>query len=436
MSESIKVMPQDRIYHQTRAPGGGAISYQATSLKMAWRNLWRNWRRTAIAVVAIVLGLILLLFMEGLIKGSDQAIFGNAVRLYGGNIQVHAAGFRQKATRLPLLPLVNADAIVEAARAQPQVKIAAKRINTGGMVSSREGTYGVGITAIEPAIEGPHSIQAENIVAGRYLLPEDGDAVLIGKGLADLLAVTAGDRVTLLGRGAHEMMRQRTMTIVGVYDLGMAEAEKGTVLITLPEAQSLYDLRDQATEVTIVLQEMGQENAVLAPLRAAFPGAEVDSWDTLRPEMRQAMDTKAAVTTFVSLIILLVASIGVLNLMLMAVFERTREMGVLAALGMKGRQIMGLFLLEGTLIGVVGAVIGCTIGLVILSIFGQVGIDFSSVASMGEATALMGDRIYTAYSLAGIAGRGVTVALITALASLYPAWQAARQEPAQALHHV
>jgi hypothetical protein len=91
----------------------GTVSYQGTSLKMAWRN----WRRTAIAVVAIVLGLLLLLFMEGLIKGSDQALFGNAVRLYGGNIQVHAAGFREKATRLPLLPLDNADAVVEVARA-------------------------------------------------------------------------------------------------------------------------------------------------------------------------------------------------------------------------------------------------------------------------------------------------------------------------------
>jgi ABC-type lipoprotein release transport system permease subunit len=138
----------------------------------------------------------------------------------------------------------------------------------------------------------------------------------------------------------------------------------------------------------------------------------------------------------VSFIILLVASIGVLNLMLMAVFERTREMGVLAALGMKGRQIMGLFLLEGALIGVVGAVIGCAIGVVVLTIFGQVGIGFSQISGMGEATALMGDRIYTAYTPAGVIGRGVSVAVITALASLYPAWQAARQEPAQALHHV
>ncbi|HXF64518.1 MAG TPA: FtsX-like permease family protein [Caldilineaceae bacterium] len=436
MSESIETISRERVLPATRVFGVARVSYQLISLKMAWRNMWRNWRRTAIALIAIVLGLILLLFMEGLIKGSDQAIFGNAVRLYGGNIQVHAPGFRDKAMRLPLLPLENADAIVEAARAQPQVLLAAKRINTGGMISSREGAYRVAITAIEPAIEGPHSIQAENIVAGRYLLPEDGDAVLIGKGLADLLDVTVGDRVTLVGRGAHEMMRQRTMTVVGIYDLGMAEAEKGTVFITLPEAQSLYDLRDQVTEVTILLKEMGQESAVLAPLRAAFPNAEVDAWDTLRPEIRQMMDTKATVVAFVSFIVLLVASIGVLNLMLMAVFERTREMGILAALGMKGRQIMGLFLLEGTLIGVVGAVIGCAIGVVILSIFSQVGISFSSISGMGEATALMGDRIYTAYTPGGVVGRGATVALITALASLYPAWQAARQEPAQALHHV
>jgi putative ABC transport system permease protein len=138
------------------------------------------------------------------------------------------------------------------------------------------------------------------------------------------------------------------------------------------------------------------------------------------------------------LIVILIAAIGILNLMLMAVFERTREMGVLAALGMKGRQIMGLFLLEGALIGVVGAVIGCTIGLVIVSIFGQVGLDFSfmSNADLGEVSALMGERIYTTFSVPEVIGRGITVAVIAALAALYPAWHASRQEPADALHHV
>ena len=438
MSKSINIAPQGRAYAPSAIPRTGALSFQATTLKMAWRNMWRNWRRTAIALVAIVLGLILLLFADGLIKGSDQAIFGNAVRLYGGNIQIHAPGFREKARRLPLLALENPDALLETIRAQPQVKLASKRINTGGMISSREGAFAVAITAIEPAVEAANSLQAENIVAGRFLLPEDGDAVVIGQGLADLLHVRVGDRVTLLGRGAHEQMRQRTMTIVGIYSLGIAEAEKISALITLPEAQTLYDLRDQATEITIVLQQVGQEDAVLKTLQTAFPGYEIDSWETLRPELRQTMDTKAAVSSFFGLIVVLIAAIGVLNLMLMAVFERTREMGVLAALGMKGRQIMGLFLLEGALIGVVGAVIGCAIGAVILLVFAQVGIDLSvmSNANMGEITALMGDRLYTSFSLPGVISRGITVAVIAALAAFYPAWQAARQEPAEALHHV
>ena len=144
--------------------------------------MWRNWRRTVIALMAVVLGLILLLFFDGFIKGSDQAIFGNAVRLYGGNIQAHDLGFREKARRLPLLPLADADAVVAAATAQPEVIAAAKRINTGGMISSHEGAFSVVITAIEPEIEAPLSIQAENVVAGRFLQAGEGDAIFIGRG--------------------------------------------------------------------------------------------------------------------------------------------------------------------------------------------------------------------------------------------------------------
>jgi ABC-type lipoprotein release transport system permease subunit len=403
---------------------------------LAWRNMWRNWRRTAIALVAIVLGLILLLFFDGFIRGSDQAIFGNAVRLYGGNIQVHAPGYREKVNRFPLLPLDDPDAVVQAAQAQPQVVAAAKRINTAGIVSSSEGAYPVAIAGIEPAVEAPLSIQAENIAQGRFLLEGEGDAIVIGKGLADLLDVSVGDRVTLLGRRKGETMRQRTMTIVGIYNLGLAEAEKGTVFITLPEAQTLYNLRDQATEVAISLQSVGQEKTVLAALQAALPGYEIDSWETLKPELRQTMDTKLAFTSFFGLVVVLIACIGVLNLMMMAVFERTREMGVLAALGMKGRQVMGLFLLEGTLIGVVGAAVGCGLGAALNWLIAQVGISLTFLSGMGEITALMGDRLYPSITLVETINRGITVAIIAAVASLYPAWQASRKEPAEALRHV
>lgn len=420
------------------------------TLTMAWRNLWRNWRRTVIALIAVVLGLTLLLLFDGFIKGSDQAIFGNAVKLYGGNIQVHAPGFRDKARRLPLLPLADGDAVVTAALArptvamagvgvdqtQPDVLAAAKRIHTGGLVTNREGSFAVDITGVEPEIEQALSIQAENVVDGRYLLPDDGDAVFIGLGLAKLLDVGVGDRVTLIGRSTDQSMRQRSMTIVGIYSLGMEEAERGSVFITLAEAQTLYNLRGQITEVAITLANVGQEEQIIADLQKSLPGYEIDSWQTLRPEITQTLSAKLTYTTMFGFIIIIIASIGILNIQLMAVFERTREMGVLAALGMKGGAITNLFLLEGTLIGVVGAVIGCLAGAGLVGLIGSVGLDLSFISGMGEITALMGSRLYPSVGVADTINRGLTVIVIVALASLYPAWQASRKEPAEALHHI
>jgi ABC-type lipoprotein release transport system permease subunit len=405
-------------------------------IKLAWRNMWRNWRRTLIAAVAIVLGLILLIFMDALMKGSDQAIFGNAVRLYGGNVQIHAPGFRDKASRLPLIPLDDADMVVEIVRAQPEVIAVSKRINTGGLVSSREGAYPVSITAIEPENEASVSLVAENITQGRFLNSDDGDNILIGQEMANLLNVGVGDRIVLLGKRKDESMRQRSMTVVGIFNLGLGDAEKGLVYINLPTAQTLYNLREQETEVTITLAQVGQESALIASLQPDLPDYEVDSFDTLRPEIREILEQKSAFIAVIGFIVLLMASIGILNLMLMAVYERTREMGVLAALGMKGRQLMALFLLEGMFIGVIGAVIGCIFSWLLVLAFGQVGLDYSMAQGTGDITALIGNRLYPSIPIINVVFYGIAVVIIAALASLIPAWQASRNEPAESLHHV
>lgn len=406
-------------------------------IKLAWRNMWRNWRRTIIALIAMVLGVILLLFFDGFIKGSDQAIFGNAVRLYGGNIQIHAIGYSAKADRLPLIPLVNPDAIIQTIQAQPQVLAVGKRIDTSGLITNRGNSAPVEITAVEPEVEAPFSLQAESISQGRYLTSADGDSIVIGKGLADLLQVSVGDNVTLLGRTQSEAMRQHVMTVVGIYDLHMPDAEKGTVFIPLADAQTLYSLRDQVTVATVYLKSVGLEDQVVSTLQAALPNTEVASWQSLLPELRQTLDAKFAFASFFGIVVIFIASIGILNLMLMAVFERTREMGVLSALGMKGRQVMGLFLLEGSMIGVVGAVIGCGLGALLMALVGNTGVDLSKMTSgLGEISALMGSRLYPVTTLTDLVSRGVLVVVIAAIASLYPAWQASRKEPAEALHHV
>jgi ABC-type lipoprotein release transport system permease subunit len=406
-------------------------------LRMAWRNVWRNRRRTVIAVVAISLGLALMLFFDGLMGGSKQAIYGNTVKLQGGNVQVHAPGYREKAKRMPLLPLVDADAAVEAALDTPEVIVASQRIETSGMVSSREGTFPIVITGIEPEREGIVCLVAENVVQGRYLEPADEDVILVGQALAKNLGVTVGDRVSLVGRATHEQMRRRTMTIVGIYDIHMAEVEKRMVYVSLTEAQTLFDLRGQATEVAIFLEQVGQEAPVVEALQAVLPGYEVDAWDTLDPATKQSMEMEDQIMGIFGLIILLIAGVGILNLMLMAVFERTREIGIVAAMGLKRREIVVLFLLEGVLIGLLGALAGGAVGGLVNAYYGRVGLEWAAEsAEYTELAALLGGRIYFHVGIDLLIQRALTVAIIAALAALYPAWQASKREPAEALHYV
>src|ERR671910_3504985 len=155
----------------------------ALFLRLAWRNIWRHRRRTVIIVLAMGLSLGMMMFYDGLMDGFNQAIAGNAVRVLGGNIQVHAAGYREKVDSNPLLPLTDDTAIVKAALAQPDVLAAARRIQTGGLVSNREGAFPLSIIGIEPEAEAPVSLIAEHIVDGRFLESTDEDAILIGKGL-------------------------------------------------------------------------------------------------------------------------------------------------------------------------------------------------------------------------------------------------------------
>jgi putative ABC transport system permease protein len=405
-------------------------------LKMAWRNLWRNWRRTVIAVIAISLGLAMLLFFDGILGGSTQAMYGNLVKLTGGNIKIHAPGYKEKASRLPVLPLADADAVVQAALGQPNVIAASRRIVTGGMIGSRAGTFPLTIYGIEPELEAPVGLMASKVSAGRYLAADDEDQVFIGQALANQLEVGVGDRVTLTGRATHEQMRSRTMTVVGIYDLGFPDMEKTMVYISLAEAQTLFDLRDLATEVVVSMPTVGKEQPVLNALRVALPGYEVDSWMTAEANIRQIIGTKDQIMGLFGLVTLLVAGVGVLNLMLMAVFERTREIGVLGALGLKRGETLLLFLLEGLLIGVLGVLAGGALGGLIIAYYGRVGMYFGGFGDYSPMVALLGDRVYFDVGITRLLTRCLTVLAIATLAALYPAWQASRQEPAEALHHV
>jgi ABC-type lipoprotein release transport system permease subunit len=405
-------------------------------LRLAWRNIWRHRRRTIIIVIAMSMTLALMMWYDGLMNGFTDAIYGNAVKVLGGNIQVHAAGYRSQADSTPLLPLANPPVVINAAEANPQVLGATQRINTGGLVTNHEGAFAVGITGIQPENELKLNIIGQYVKAGRNLTSADGDSILIGKGLADAMSVQVGDRVTLVGRSQHEQMRQRTMTVIGIFDLGMPDIEKQTVYISLAEAQNLFDLTGQSTEVAVFLKQLGQEGTVINAMKPGLPGYEIESFEANYPDLASAINTKGGVMNIFSVVIIAIAGVGILNLLLMAIYERTREIGMLGAMGFKPRQISLLFILEGIMIGLVGVAVGIVFGLAINGLLMKIGLDFGSLSGVTSYMALIKGKIYPTWGTEKLVMRASVVAIISALASVIPAIEVGRREPAEALHYV
>jgi len=226
------------------------------------------------------------------------------------------------------------------------------------------------------------------------------------------------------------------MTVIGIYDIGIPSMEKGTLYISLPEAQSLFNLSGQSTEVQITLKKVGTESKVVTALASALPGYEVESWANNYPELGNAVGRKNIVMDIFSVIIVMIAGIGILNLLMMAIYERTREIGLLGAMGLKPGQVATIFILEGTLIGVVGVVAGVAMGLAINISLMQVGMDYSQFAGITDYMALISGRVYPTLGVSKLFGRAVIMLVIAALAALIPAMIASRREPSEALHHV
>ncbi len=405
-------------------------------LRIAWRNVWRQRRRTLLIAGAMGAMMALLVFYDGLIGGFEQAIYGNAIQLLGGNIQVHAPGYGDTLGSKPLLPLTDPDVVVQAAESRLEVVAASKRIVTGGLVTNREGAFAVSIIGIETEKEADITPVAENITKGRYLNPDDGDLIVIGQGLATAMGIDVGDRITMVGNSRNGQNRQRTMTVVGIYGVGVPSVEKAMIYMSLAEAQSLFGLNGQVTEIVVSLKQIGQEAAVINAINGSVSGYEVETWESSFPELKQTMDMKTGVMSYMGVFMLSIAAIGILNLLMMAVFERTREIGIVGALGLKPREITVLFLLEGTLIGVMGAVIGAVLGTTVNGIFSVVGLDYSQFANLTEYTALISGSIYTQLVPLKVLQHAITVAVIATLAAVFPAIQASQREPAEALHYV
>jgi ABC-type lipoprotein release transport system permease subunit len=402
-----------------------------TLWRIAFRNLGRNRRRSALTLIAVALGMGLLVVLASFVKGELEATLRNSIRLQTGHVQVQEESYEKEKLSLAWEDLLeNPRGVAAQAQALEQVRVATPILWANGILATAEESVGLRVVGIDPRSEA-HTPFREGLVAGQFLDPEDRRGILIGRGLAETLELEVGSDVSLLVSTADQQPDEAIFTVRGLYDTGVPVHDDTTVLLPLDKAQAFTRAEDRASAVWVLLYDDEQAQDVAAALRA--PQLKVVTWRDLNFALLNAVEQSMGIMVLMYLVMLAVVAVIVANTLLMSVFERTQEMGILAALGMKGRQIMALFLLEAGTLGALGVLLGLLLGGAGVLYLATVGVNIGELTGVASYELALPSTIYAEFALQETVVLSIASLGITLLASLYPAWLGARMEPAEAL---
>ncbi len=406
---------------------------------MAWRKLWtiayrdllRNRRRTILSLLAVALGYALLMLLNGFIAGILEDSLQNSIRLQTGHVQI-----RNEAYEVEKLSLLWQDLLEQpgdlAARAEGMagVKAAAPVLWASGILSTIDDTAGLQLYGIDTA-SPLHAPIREAMVAGEYLSAEDRDGILIGRRLADDLGIGVGQNVNVAVVDADGQLDEGIFTIRGIFSTGIFAYDDGAAFLPLSKAQAFTGAGDRASAVVLLLDKQADAEAVAAALQA--PGVAALTWRDLNSLLLQAVEMGMSFYYILDLILMLIVAVIIANTLLMSVFERFREMGILAALGMTRGQIRWMFLFEAIMLGLAGLALGFLLGSAGVLYLSTAGIPAGDMGAVAGSIA-MGSVMYARFVPGTFLGLGIGMLAIILLASLYPAWFASRLEPVEALH--
>lgn len=403
-------------------------------LKLAFRNIFRHFTRTFLTFLAIAVGLGMLIWIDSLLTGIDQDSFEKIINYETGHIKILDRGYREDEENLPLdKSIENPTPLIKNLEMDPEVAGVTSRINFRVMLSDGIDQYpAVGI-AVNPADDQSVFMLKQAVAKGEFLTGTD-EAMLLGESLAEDFGVDVGDYMTVLTRTRYDTYQAIDLRIKGILRTEDTKIDYAAVVIPLRLGQESLDMGKGVTEIDIKLKDVSMLNEFRDKLAKEIPGLEVATWKELAADVVAIAQAKRGGTSFVLFSVFIVALIGISNTILLAAFERTREIGMMAAMGMRRGQIVRLFVLEGAMIGVLGSITGCLLGILVNIPLVNYGIDFGYVMKdIGDIgyrqTAVMRGiwnpaMIITAF-VAGI--------IISAITSIYPARVAAKMEPTEAL---
>lgn len=399
-------------------------------MKMAFRDLGRNKRRSILSALAVSIGTTLLIFMAAVLRGEFRGALQNGIRLQTGHLQVRSASYDENKVSLAWEDLIaNPAQIQDQLKALPQVVDATPRLIASGILTLGDHSRGVQVIGMDPDAQA-NQIFRQGVIAGDFFSGDDREGILIGKPLAEKFGLQAGERVNLLINTSDGGVDEQLFTIRGIYTTNVFPYDENTVLMPLAKAQTFAGAENHASLIFVLLHDQDQTEPVAAALSSS--DYQIKTWLDLNELSVQFEQFAGAYMIIFYLIILGITATVVTNTLVMAVYERTREIGILSAIGMKGRRIMAAFLTEAALLATAGVIGGLILGGLITAYVANVGLVIP--ASQGMTGIMLGDKIYPYLRADDVISLTIVAYLITLIASLYPATLAARMEPVEALH--
>lgn len=406
-------------------------------LKLALRNVMRNRRRSILTALGVIIAVTLIIYSQGFITGMIDNVLENTARIKSGHVRIATPEYERRKNLSPLENSLSITPELEKTIEQnPHVKAFTYRIQFGVLLSNGDNSKPGFGTAID--VEREKSFldlsSAKYLLEGSYLAPDD-KAVLIGKGLAEDLGFKVGDSLVIITSTAYGSPTGMNLGVKGIVELGQANLDERVFYIPLAAAQQLLDLQAKAAEVLVLLDSKeNAEKVAAAWQKEAGESMGIDFIPWQKDEVVGWMNMAFQVFWVIYFVILLIASATIINTMLMAVFERIKEIGILKAMGMRSSSILWLLTIEASMIGLFGSLIGAILGVVLY--FAVPVLNFSSIAGQDLGTIYFNPLIRLHLTAGAAIGCFLFGWLVATLTALYPARQGTKVEPATALRRI
>jgi ABC-type lipoprotein release transport system permease subunit len=395
-------------------------------IRIAWRNIWRNPRRTAVILIAVVIGVWSMVFLGALMRGIVKGMIHNGIQTLTGHIQIHQA-------RYPDDPSIDNSigdpkAIEEVLnRHLPPDSLWAKRVRVNAVASNARHNSGLTMVGIDPVLESQVSFIGTAVVEGRYLETDDPNAILVGRALADRFDTGLGRKLILMTQDSSGRIASRAFRIRGIFRAEMEATEKNLVFVTRRAARKMLKLGAAVSEIAILLPDhtMAETTVRLLETQLANRDLAVRSWQDALPLLKTYLRMYDSFILIWFVVVFVAMGFGILNTTLMAVFERMREFGLLKALGMRPGRIVKGILIEAFFILVIGTAAGNLLGLASCWALSFNGIDLSALAK-GVEYAGMSRVIVPVVQAVDLVNANLVVLLLGLTVCLFPAIKAAR----------